>query len=89
MQKTALAILGAALLAGSAVQPASANEHHHVRKAQRPPVAASQSYRDSNAAIWAAPQRGPNWYAPTVGPVWGNDYPNYYRDEALSPPAGH
>jgi hypothetical protein len=84
MRKTVLAIFGAALLAGSFVQAASAKERHHVRKAQRPPVVTSQSYRNSNAAIWPGP---------TVQPDRSRTYPDwsrYYRyDEALSPPAGH
>jgi hypothetical protein len=83
MQKTFPAILGAALLAGSAIQPAAASEHHHVRKAQRP-VATSQSFRNSNAAAWAAPRREPNRYAPATEPSW----PRFYHDEAMSPPAG-
>ena len=85
MQKTALTIFSAALLAGSFVQAAAAKEHHHVRKSERPPVATSQPFRNSNAAIWAAPRNEPNWYAPAVE----SGRPNYYRDEALSPPAGH
>jgi hypothetical protein len=85
MQKTVLAILGAVLLAGPALQSATAKEHHHVRKSERPPVATSQPFRNSNAAIWAAPRNEPNWYAPAVE----SGRPNYYRDEALSPPAGH
>ena len=87
MQKTVLAILGAVLLAGSALQAASAKEirqHHHVHKAQRP-VAISQPFGNSNAAIWSAPISEPTWYAPRVEP----GSPNYYHDEALSPPAGH
>jgi hypothetical protein len=85
MQKTILAILGVALFAGSAAQAASAKEHHHVGKAQRPPVATSQPFRNSNAAIRTAPRNEPGWYAPPIEP----SRPNYYRDEALSPPAGH
>jgi hypothetical protein len=89
MRNTALTILGVALLGSSLLQSASAKDYHkdyhHARKAQRPPVAASQTFRDSNAAIWTAPRRQPNWYGPAVEP----DRPNFYRDEALSPPAGH
>jgi hypothetical protein len=88
MQKPFLAILGAALLAGSALYPVSAKEqvkeqvkeHHHVGKAQRP-VAAGQSFGNSNAAVWSEPSR----YAPMIEP----GSPNFYRDEAMSPPAGH
>jgi hypothetical protein len=84
MQKPFLAILGAALLAGSPLSPVSANEHvkqhHHVGKAQRP-IAAGQSFRNSNAAVWSEPSR----YAPMIEP----GSPNFYRDEAMSPPAGH
>jgi hypothetical protein len=77
MRKTILTILGAALLAGSLVQAAVASERHHVRKAHRAPVAASQSFRDSNAYVRPAPVGQPDW----------SSY--QYRDEALSPPAGH
>jgi hypothetical protein len=76
MRKIALTVLGAALLTGFALQPAAAAGHHHVRKAQRPPVATAQPFRNSNAAIWPGP---------TVSPDWSR----YYHDEALSPPAGH
>jgi hypothetical protein len=76
MQKTALTIFSAALLAGSFVQAAAAKEHHHVRKAQRPAMTASQSYRNSNAAVRPGPAVQPDWS-------------RAYHDEALSPPAGH
>lgn len=92
MQNTVLAILGAALLAGSAPHPVFAKEqakqqvkqHHHVRNAQRP-VAADRSFRNSNAAVWSAPGSESSWYAPLLIP----GTPNFYRDEAMSPPAGH
>lgn len=41
MRKTVLTILGALLITGSAVQMATASEHH-LRKAYRAPIAASQ-----------------------------------------------
>ena len=47
MRKTALTILGALLIAGSAVQTTTASEHH-VRKAQRAPMSASQQFRNAN-----------------------------------------
>ena len=76
MQKTILTILGATLLTGFAVQSAAAAGHHHARKMQRQPVATSQPFRNSNAAIWPGPAVSPDWS-------------RYYHDEALSPPAGH
>ena len=48
MRKTVLTILGALLIAGSAVQMASATEH--VRKARRTPAAASQQFLNANNA---------------------------------------
>ena len=50
MRKTALTILGALLIAGSAVQMATASEHH-VRKAHRAPIAASQQFRNAYDSI--------------------------------------
>ena len=47
MRKPVLTILGALLIAGSAVQMATASEHH-VRKPYRAPIAASQQLRNSN-----------------------------------------
>jgi hypothetical protein len=92
MRKTALTIagaVGAGLLAGSFIQAATASEHHHVRKAHRAPIAASQSFRNSNAyvrplpaAVWPTAV----WPAPTVRSDWSS---HQYMDEALSPPAGH
>ena len=84
MRKTVLTIFGAALLAGSLIQAATASERHHVRKVHRAPVAASQSFRDSNAYVRPAP--APIWPAPTVERDWSS---RGYMDEALSPPAGH
>ena len=50
MRKTVLTILGALLIAGSAVQMATASEHH-VRKAYRAPIAASQQFRNANNSV--------------------------------------
>jgi hypothetical protein len=47
MRKTVLTILGALLIAGSAVQTASAS-NYHVRKAYRAPAAASEQFRNAN-----------------------------------------
>jgi hypothetical protein len=46
MRKTVLTILGTLLITGSAVQMATASEHH-VRKAYRAPIAASQQFRNA------------------------------------------
>jgi hypothetical protein len=54
MRKTALTILGALLIAGSAIQMASATEEvnsttaHHTHKAQRTPVAANAQFLNAN-----------------------------------------
>jgi hypothetical protein len=77
MRKTALTIIGTALLAGSLIQAAAASERHHVRKVHRAPVTASQSFRNSNAYVRPAPAVQPDWSS------------HQYMDEALSPPAGH
>jgi hypothetical protein len=50
MRKTVLTILGALLIAGSAVQMASASEHH-VRKAYRASIATSQQFRNAHNSI--------------------------------------
>jgi hypothetical protein len=50
MKKTALDILGALLITGSAVQMATASEHH-VRKARVTPLAVSQQTRNANNSI--------------------------------------
>jgi hypothetical protein len=50
MRKTVLTILGALLIAGSAVQTATASEHH-VRKVYRASIAASQQFRNANNSI--------------------------------------
>ncbi len=48
MRKTVLTILGALLIAGSAVQMASATTGHHARKAHRAHVAASEQFLNAN-----------------------------------------
>jgi hypothetical protein len=50
MRKTILTILGALLISGSAVQMATASEHH-MRKAYRAPISASQQFRNANNSI--------------------------------------
>ena len=50
MRKTALTILTALLIAGSAGQVASASEHH-VNKAYRPSKWASEQFRNANNSI--------------------------------------
>jgi len=50
MRKTVLTILGALLIGGSAVQMATASEHH-VRKAYRASIAASQQFRNAYNSI--------------------------------------
>jgi hypothetical protein len=50
MRKTALTILGALLITGSAAQMATASDHH-VRKARVAPVVASQQLRNANNSM--------------------------------------
>jgi hypothetical protein len=75
MRKTILTILGAAALAASFVQVATAAERHHVRKAHRAPVV--QTFRNSNA--WVDPYAQPTYAQPN----WG-----LYEGGAISAPAG-
>jgi hypothetical protein len=50
MRKTVITILGALLIAGSAVQMATASERH-MRKAYRAPISASEQFRKANNSI--------------------------------------
>jgi len=59
MRKTILTILGALLISGSAVQMATASEHH-VRKAYRAPISASQQFRNANNSIESRANSVPN-----------------------------
>ncbi|GLR89588.1 hypothetical protein GCM10007857_63010 [Bradyrhizobium iriomotense] len=66
MRTTALAILAATLVAALTIQTASANQRHHVRKAPVP-APASQSFRDSNAAVWPTEPRELDWWRYSTG----------------------
>jgi hypothetical protein len=59
MRNTVLTILAALLIGGSAVQMATASEHH-VRKVRVAPIAASQQIRNSNNSIEGA-ANGPRY----------------------------
>jgi hypothetical protein len=74
MRKTMLTVLGAALITVSAVQMASAAEHHRHHRA---PVGMTDQVRDSNAYV-----------APSVAvqPEWSG-YDGYYS-HGFSAPAG-
>ena len=50
MRKAIINILGALLITGSAVQMATASEHH-MRKAYRAPVSASEQFRKANNSL--------------------------------------
>jgi hypothetical protein len=50
MRKTALTILGALLITGSAVQMAAASEHH-ARRVHVAPIAVSQQTRNANNSM--------------------------------------
>jgi hypothetical protein len=73
MRKTILTVLGAALITASAVQMASAAEHHRYHRA---PVGMNDQVRNSNA--YAAPV--------AVQPEWSG-YDGYYS-HGFSAPAG-
>src|SRR6266849_3552529 len=75
IMKIILTILGAALLAASAVQIAAAAEHHKARKADRAPALVSEPIRNSNAFY--------GWPSPSVEPGWSR-----YENGAMSAPAG-
>jgi hypothetical protein len=55
MRKTVLTTLGALLIAGSAVQIATASEHH-IRKVHRVPAQDSRAFRDVYDGPYAIPQ---------------------------------
>jgi hypothetical protein len=74
MRKTILTVLGAALITASAVQMASAAEHHRYHRA---PVGMTDQVRNSNA--YAAPPVA-------VQPEWSG-YDGYYS-HGFSAPAG-
>jgi hypothetical protein len=77
MRKTILTILGSALIAASAVQMASATEHHRYHRNDRAPVATAEQFRNSNA------------YAAPVQPEWpGYGYGDGYYSHGFSAPAG-
>jgi hypothetical protein len=61
MRKIVPTILGAALLAASTVQIATAAEHHKTRKADRAPAPTSEPFRNSNASAWPSPSAEPDW----------------------------
>ena len=50
MRKTILTLLGSAVLVTATVQLAVAAQHHQGRKLHRAPAAATEQFRDSNAA---------------------------------------
>jgi hypothetical protein len=62
MRKTVLTILGAVLIAGSAIQMATASERHY-----RAPAAASQQFRNANNSV----ERGASTFCSTEP---GNPY---------------
>jgi hypothetical protein len=61
MRKTALTILGSALIVASSIQFAAAAERHHVRKVERPAISVSEQVRNANASL--ARPAGPGWYS--------------------------
>jgi hypothetical protein len=78
MRKTILTVVGAALIAASAVSTASAAERH--QRYHRAPVGLSDQVRNSNAYV-----------APTVAvqPEWpGYGYGDGYYSHGFSAPAG-
>jgi hypothetical protein len=78
MRKTILTVVGAALIAASAVSMASAAERH--QRYHRAPVGLSDQVRNSNAYV-----------APTIAvqPEWpGYGYGDGYYSHGFSAPAG-
>jgi hypothetical protein len=66
MKKIILTAVGAALIAMSSAQFASAGEHHHARKAQ---AGASEQFRNANNAI-AWPTQAPSAYSGVYSGGW-------------------
>ena len=66
-----LAILATSLIAALTIQTASASQRHHTRKA---PAPTSQSFRDSNAAVWSPAQPSElDWYRYLTGALSAPD----------------
>jgi len=81
MRKIILTGLGAALIAASAAQAATASEDHHARRVVRAPVAvqapvAPQFRNANNAVAWPSPSE----------PAGLSDYS---EGHVISAPAGH
>ena len=66
MKKIILTTVGAALIALSGVQMASASEHHHVRKERAP---YSEQFRNSNNSV-AWPTEAPSAYSGVYSGGW-------------------
>jgi hypothetical protein len=80
MRKTILTVLGAALITASAMQMASAAEHHRYHRTGRAPVGMTDQIRNSNA--YADP-------SVAVQPEWpGYGYGDGYYSHGFSAPAG-
>ena len=71
MRKTIITILGALLITGSAVQMATASEHH-VRKAYHAPISSSEQFRKANNSI--------DVYTNSIR----NDYPDFDRKNTFN-----
>ena len=71
MRKTIITILGALLITGSAVQIATASEHH-MRKAQRATISTNEQFRKANNSV----------DVPTSGVR--NDYSDFERRNAFN-----
>jgi hypothetical protein len=80
MRKIILTVFGAALIAASTIQVATAAERHHVRKFERVPTRMSQQFRNANDAI-AWPARPTESAAAAIS--------NYSEGHVISAPAGH
>jgi len=71
MRKTILTALGAALIAVSMAQTASAAERHHARKVEQFPQRQQRRCRRAAEASGKPTRRPPGWSAP-AGPLNGN-----------------
>jgi uncharacterized protein YycO len=75
MRKTVSAILGALLIAGSALQTATAAEHK-VRDIYRPPVSRGEQFRNANnsidgrASTWCSTEPGNPYNPQTDYTAW-------------------
>jgi hypothetical protein len=79
MRKIVLTVFGAALIAASTAQVATAAERHHVRKFERVPTRMNQQFRNANDAI-----ARPAWSRGSAAAI-----SDYSEGHVISAPAGY